>query len=262
MCKPGSESSPICWAGPRWRTWSPRPVSIHVCVLSCLVQPMVPCDSGLSPLDTIPSHFILPFLSPGLSPSVCALGFSLPLKGRKLLSLSISHLWSLTSLLSPLKVKPSRTAYTHGLLSLSFSSSGTQCNGASRKQVLSRSPEMPALPRRSPSRPCPVPPRQQLVALPLLQTLPTLTLRTPGSPDPSVPPLQMTVTSGCNRWTVLFHLDLPHSAPGCKHCPHTSKPTVTQCALDSHTHLQLANLHVPRSFTLSHSSLSLLLRPP
>ena len=74
-------------------------------------------------------------------------------------------------------------------------------------------------------------------------------------------PRQMTVTSGCNRWTVLFHLDLPHSAPGCKHCPHTSKPTVTQCALDSHTHLQLANLHVPRSFTLSHSSLSLLLRP-
>lgn len=147
MCKPGSESSPTCQAGPRWRTWSPRPVSIHVCVLSCLVQPMVPCDSGPSPLDTIPSHLILPFLSPGLSPCVCALGFSLPLKGGKLLSLSISHLWSLTSLLSPLKVKPSRTAYTHGLLSLSFSSSGTQCNGASQKQVLSRSPEMPALPR-------------------------------------------------------------------------------------------------------------------
>ena len=224
-------------------------MSIHVCVQSCLVQPMVPCDSGPSPLDTIPSHLILPFLSPGLSPSVCAMGFSLPLKEGKLLSLSISHLQSLTSLLSPLKVKPSRTAYSHGLLSLSFSSSGTECNGASRKQVLSRLPEMLTLPRRSPSRPCPVPPRQQLVELPPLQMLPTLTLRTPGSPDPSVPHPQMTMTSGCNRWTVLFHLYLPHSAPGCKHCPHTSKPTVTKCVLDSHTHLQLAaqqaNLHLP-----------------
>lgn len=124
---------------------------------------------------------------------------------------------------------------------------------------------MPALPRRSPSWPCPVSPRQQLVALPPLQTLPTLTLRTRGSSDPSVPPPQMTATSGCNCWTVLLHLYSPHGAPGCKHCPHTSKPMVTKCVLDSHTHLQLAvqqaKLHLPESFTRSHGSLPLLLTP-
>lgn len=78
-------------------------------------------------------------------------------------------------------------------------------------------------------------------------------------------PPQMTATSGCNCWTVLLHLYSPHGAPGCKHCPHTSKPMVTKCVLDSHTHLQLAvqqaNLHLPESFTRSHGSLPLLLTP-
>lgn len=104
-CKHGSESSPTCRAGPPWRTWSLRPVSIHVCILSCLVQSMVPCDSGPSPLDTTPSHLTPPPPPLDCHPLCVHWASASRLKGGKLLSLSISHLWSLTSLLSPLMVK-------------------------------------------------------------------------------------------------------------------------------------------------------------
>ena len=163
----------------------------HPCLRpELLVQPMVPRDSSPSPLDTIPCHLTPLSLPWTVTLCVCT-GLQPPDWKEENYLLSPSLIFGL----SPHSclhwwLKPSRTACTHGLLPLSFSFSGTRCNGASRKQVLSRLPEMPALPRRSPSWPCPIPPRQQLVALPPLQTLSTLTLGTPGSHDPPMPPKQ------------------------------------------------------------------------
>ena len=97
-CKPGSESSPTCRAGPPWRTWSLRPVSIHVCILSCWSSPWCPVTAARA--HWTPSPPTSPASpSPGLSPSVCALGFSLPSSRRKT-TFSL-HLSSLVPHLTP-----------------------------------------------------------------------------------------------------------------------------------------------------------------